>query len=779
MNIKEFLSLEVDLNKSTSQPLEFYLKKYLRLWYFFILSVFICITIGIIHLYLTPSQFEIASTLLINSVGENKSGLTSNAVLDDLDGYQISHIVENEVEVLTSVSLIHKTLQELSMYINFYVEDNFHRNKEIYGKEVPINIIYHQLSDRPKSPKDMVVLDIIDKEKFILEIDGIKNQYFFGEKILVFFGEITIYLKNDFDSSYPRSLLLSYNNLRKLSYEYQDYINATPTNKLSTVISLSLLEPSPEKGEQILSKLVEVYNTEALKKINSTAANTLTFIDQQLVKLTSELTEIERDVENYKNKNAISDLSAEAMLYLENSNEAKQKLSDYDINLEVLQNLEENLSINNPSVMVQGSLLIDDTNLSDLVNKYNELLRERKRLLTGITSDNPLAKTIDNQISNLKIDLVENIKSNKNSIQIAKKRLESNESEIEQRANRVPEIERELLEITRQQTSKQENYQFLMKKREEAILSLAATSVSNARIIDPPMASLYPTKPKKKLIFMLALFIGVSFPIGFIFLIEHFVEKIRIKEDLESLTKVPIMGEISSLKKQKNRHNSPSSNFLVREQISLIWSNMKFLSSDQENQTILVSSSVGGEGKTFFSINLAKSIASSGKRVVILEFDLRKPATFQQLGMRKLKPGIAEYLLDDKFKTHDILQLADDYANIFLVNAGKSLSDLTQIMNSPRLANLFEELREKFDHIIIDSAPIGLVADAFALSPFIDMLAYVVRYYQTKPSHIKLINNISQKDKFKNAVLILNDAKSEHTYTYEYGYYYDKKYAKT
>jgi len=777
MDIKELLTLDVDLKKSSSVPLEFHLKKYLRYWPFFLAGIMTLCGAALAYIYYTPNQYEVTSSLMINSNGENRTELSSNAVLDDLDGYQISHVIENEVEVLTSISLIQKALEELSLYNTFYMEDGFYRQKEIYGKDVPVQILYHRLNDHPTPFNGLARLYIIDDKKFILEMEeGIKNQYLFGEKLNNFFGDFTIFLNEEYNSSHPKSLFFSYNDLRKMSFEYRDNINAEPTNKLSTVISLSLIETITEKGEQILAKLAEVYNTDALKKVNSTAANTLAFIDQQMVKLTSELMEIELEVENYKNKNSISDLSAEAQLYLENSSNAKQKLSEYDIGIEVLNNLEDNLTKNNnPSIMVQGSLLIEDTNLSDLIKKYNELQRERKRLLNGITPDSPLAKNLDEQLSSLKADLLENIQSNKSSIEIARKNLEANELKIENRVNQVPQIERKLLEITRKQTSKQKNYEYLMKKREESVLSLAATSVSNARIIDPPMAGLYPAKPLKKLIMAFALILGLGLPFGVIFLYEHFFGKIRQKNDLEAISQVPIMGEVSTIKnKSKYQTNFPYKS-LLGEQISLIWTNMKFASRNQPNQVILTTSSIGCEGKTFFSINLAKIIALSGKKVVILEFDLRKPAVIQQMNLNVSKPGIYEYLTEDTYTTQDILRFYEDNANLFIIGAGKTPENPILTMSSPRLAELFHELRIKFDHIIIDSAPIGLVADAFALSSFTDMLVYMVRYYHTKPNHIDLINDIARKNKFKNPVLILNDAKAEHSYGYGYGYYYTKK----
>ncbi|MBD3627940.1 polysaccharide biosynthesis tyrosine autokinase [Cyclobacterium sp.] len=780
MDIKDLLNQEIDLKKTSSVPLEFYFKKYLRHWYLFLAGVLLLCGAALAYIYYTPSQYEINSTLMINNNTEAKKGFSNNTVLDDLDGYQTTSNVENEVEVLTSVSLIKKALENLDLYNTFFVADGFKRYKEIYGIEVPVSISYSKINDRPKKLTNMVGLEIIDDQSFELEMEeGFKSRHNFGDEISNFFGEFTIHLKENQQEFYPKSLFFTYNDMREMAFEYRENINAEPTNKLSTVISLKFLATIPEKGEDFLKTLVEVYNTEALKNINSTASNTLAFIDEQMEKLTTELAEIEKAVETYKNENSISDLSAESQIYLQNSNTTKQKLSEYDINFEVLNNLEENLtSSNNLSEMVQGSLLIEDDALSDLVKKYNELQRQRQRLLNGTTSDNPLVKNLDEQLFSLRSNLLENIQSSKKSLQVAKKSLQENALAIEERANRVPQIERELLNITRQQSIKQENYQYLMKKREESILSLAATSVSNARVIDPPIAGLYPARPMKKLIMVFAFILGLGIPFGLIFVKDYYFGKIGQKNEVEAMSQVPIMGEISHEKRKNLYLGTPHHKSLIGEQINLIWTNMKFASMKKTNQVILTTSSIGGEGKTFFSINLARTIGLSGKKTVILEFDLRKPSVLKQLGIKTNKPGISEYLSSENYITSDILTLSEENPNIFLIGAGKLPDNPLQIMNSPRLEGLFVELRSKFDHIIIDSAPIGLVADAFYLSAFADMVAYVVRYYYTKPNHLKLINEIAQNEKFPNPVLVLNDAKSEHSYGYKYGYYYDLKSAK-
>lgn len=777
MEIRDLLTQDIDVKKSSAVPLAFYFKKYLRLWYLFLIGIFSFVGAAFTYIYYTPEQYEITATLLINSGEEAKRGFSTNAVLDDLDGYQTSNIIENEIEVLTSVSLIRKVLENLNLYNSFFVADGFRRYRELFGEAVPVTISYTKLSDRPKNFPGMVRLEILDENSFILETEqGKRSQHQFGENLSNFYGEFTIQLKEERVESLPTTLFFTFNDMREMAFSYSEDIQAEPTNKLSTVISLSLPASIPEKGELILAKLAETYNSEAVKNVNSTAANTLSFVDEQMAKLTAELAEIEQAVEAYKNENSISDLSAESQLYLENSSTAKQKLAEYDIHIEVLNNLEENLTDqNNPSKMVQGSLLIDDVTLSDLVKKYNELQRDRQRLLNGTTADNPLVKNLDEQLYSLKSDLLENIQSNKRSIQIAKKSLEENSMKIEDRANRVPQIERELLAITRQQATKQENYQYLMRKREESVLSLAATSVSNARIIDPPMAGLYPIHPVKKLIVAFALLLGIGVPFGLIYLNSYFFGKIGQKNEVEAISQVPIMGEISHEKKKNLYVGNFNRRSLIGEQVNLIWTNMKFASMRKSNQVILTTSSIGGEGKTFFSINLARSIGLSGKKIVVLEFDLRKPSVFNQLGLKPTKPGLSEYLSDERFSARDILTLSEDNPNIFLVSAGKLPENPVQLLNSPRLEELFLELRSTFDHILIDSAPIGLVADAFALSPYADMLAYVVRYYYTKPNHLTLINDIAEKGKFRNPVLVLNDAKSEHSYGYGYGDYYTKK----
>ncbi|SHN02093.1 capsular exopolysaccharide family [Cyclobacterium lianum] len=781
MDLKDLLNQEIDLRKSSNVPLAFYIKKYLRYWYLFLGGVLLLCGAALAYIYYTPEQYEITSTLMINTNSEARRSFSNNTVLDDLEGYQTANIVENEVEILTSVSLIKKTLENLGLHNTFYVADGFKRFKEIYGDEVPVTIRYNKINEPSSDFSEMAKLEILDNQTFELEMeDGIKTLHNFGDQISNLYGEYSIHLKENLQGLYPKRLSFTYNNMQEMAFSYREAINVEPTNKLSTVISLSLLSSVPEKGKQILKALVDVYNTEALKNVNSTAANTLAFIDEQMEKLTTELAEIEKAVETYKNENAISDLSAESQLYLQNTGITKQKLAEYDINFQVLNNLEENLTNNtNLSDMVQGSLLIEDETLTDLVKKYNESQRQRQRLLNGTTSDNPLIKNLNEQLLNLKSNLIENIRSSKKSIQVAKESLQQNAATIEERANRVPHIERELLNITRQQAIKQENYQYLMQKREESILSLAATSVSNARVIDPPIAGPYPARPMKKLMMIFAFFMGLGIPFALIYANDYFFGTIGLKNEVEALSKVPIMGELSHENQKAIYLGTPQYKSLSGEQLNLIWTNMKFASMQKSNQVILTTSSIGGEGKTFFSINLARTIGLSGKKTVILEFDLRKPSVFQQLGVKTNKPGICEYLTNEAYTTRDILHLSEENPNIFLIGAGKLSDNPLQVMNSPRLAELFVELRGKFDHIIIDSAPIGLVADAFSLSPFVDMLAYVVRYYYTKTNHLKLINEIEEKGKFSNPVLILNGAKSEHSYGHGYGYYYDQKTAKT
>jgi tyrosine-protein kinase Etk/Wzc len=775
MNLKDLFSEENMVSSENGTDVFFLLKRLARNWYWILLSLSISVGLCSIYLYFQPAIYEIKSSLLINT-DERGAEFSQNIVLDDLEKHYSSKVVENEIEVLTSVNLIQLVLEELGLQNSFYVANGFLRKREIFGDEVPIYLDYKELNQKAINVSSLH-LEFIDNEYFYLvNENGTKKRVKYGEALKNNAGVFSIRLKDGtLPLEIPEELEVGFNHIRELAFDLKDEINAEPTNKLSTAVAITFYDPIPERGEEIVNKLVELYNKRALESLSSTAENTIEFIDLQMGKLTEDLGDIELKIEEFKKKYEISDLSSESQLFLESTRGNKQMLSEYQIKIDVLSDIIQELESGEDSYKVlQGIMIVEDQSLSDMINDFNQMLRERQRLMKTVNPSNPLLKNLESQIQDLRIDIIESAKNDRRSLQIAVNNLEETGRKTDERVGKVPLIERELLNLTRDQGIKQENYLYLMKKREEAMLSSAATSGKNAKVIDPAMAGIYPVRPLKKFLLFGSLILGFAIPLSILMVSDKLFGKITQKSDLERLTKTPLLGEVARSKKSNIYLNDPTQRSIIGEQVSLIWSNLKFAVKGDECKVLATTSSVGGEGKTFFTIQMARVMAASGKKVAVLEFDLRKPAMLEKLKLKREK-GVADYLEDENLKIEDVIFRPDENQNISIIGAGQLPDNPMYAMNNPRIKELIEGLKLGFDYVLLDTAPVGLVSDAYTLAPYIDALIYIVRYNFTQNTHVGIINAIFEKSKFNNPFIVLNDAKIEHFYGYGYGYYGEQK----
>lgn len=758
--------------KSKPLNLQLLILKYLKYWYLFLAGVVLCVGAAVYMMYYATPQYLISSTLLIKA-DDKGSDFSQNAVFADLENYQTYSVVENEIEILQSASIMRRVFSELELYNAYFVEEAFSRKREIYGREVPINIVIHQYDSLGYSKDNTIKIHLVDEEGFEIEDVNEKKTYFkYGEKIQNFFGEFSVERNSPINAEAPHTIFVAFNHLDALAGAYSGAINVEVANKLASVLNVSLLDPVPQKGRDIVNKLIEVYNKEAVFVKNQIAANTIKFIDEQLETITAELFEIEARAENYKQANQITNVSAATNDYLTNTSSYQSQIAANAIKIDVLQSIEQYLVQQEDNFqMVPSSLTIDDPTFLNLLNKFNELQRERERMLRTTQPSNPLVLNINEQLDNLKRSLLENLRQIKNGLEITNRNLVSSNSDISTRAQRVPEIERQLVELSRQQAIKEEHFLYLTKKREESALSLAATTVSNSRVIDPATSSNGPVKPNKKLIYAFAFMLGLGMPFGFIFLKDMLNTKVMDKSDIEDHTLVPILGEISHHNTDEILAISEKVKTPVAEQFRLLRTNLQFATAHQANKVILVTSSKSGEGKTFFSLNLAVSLSMTDKNVVILEFDLRKPALLKKLKIKN-DIGLSDFLNSDKYTVEDLFRKSAAAPDITLIGCGDIPPNPAELMMSKRMHELFEELKRRFDVVIIDSAPVGQVADAFALAPFIDQTLYVVRYNYTTKDQIDFIDDIGKNKKLSNPMIVMNDAKKVMGYGYGYGYEY-------
>ena len=416
--------------------------------------------------------------------------------------------------------------------------------------------------------------------------------------------------------------------------------------------------------------------------------------------------------------------------------------------------------------MVPSTLSIDDPTLTNLIADFNILQRERERMLRTTQPNNPIVTNLNQQLISLRSSIVENIKNIKKGLIISRNSLFATANQFQSRASKVPTIERELLDINRQQSIKQEHYLLLTQKREEAMLTLAATSVGNIRVIQPPSAFKDPVEPKKILIYAFGLILGMGFPFGIIYLNGLLKEKIEYKSDVEKLTKTKILGEIS---KDKNKNGivaiGKSKRTLLAEQFRFIRSSIIPFALKNESKVIMVSSGMSGEGKTFFSLNLAISFGLIEKSVVLLEMDLRKPAILSALNI-KSKKGISDLLNENNSDIDSIIHKDHKIENVDIIGCGTPPEDPAELLGNENLFRIINQLRQKYDYVILDTAPIGLVSDSFMLAEMSDISIFMVRCNYSTKAQVRTIEDIRKNRRFNNPMIVLNDAEMEITYGY-------------
>ncbi len=791
MKLSDLLNeLEEEENHANTESINYRMLffKYFSKWHWFAVGLFTCLSLASIYIYFSTPQYLVTSKLLLKD--ENKGAdFTSNPVLSEMLGFRSTSSVENEAEVLKAENLMVKVFQELDLTNAYYKPNGNFRWKEVYGSEVPIQVVIHQRNDYYEVEDNSMIVNIKNGNEFEMEVPGgTKQTYKFGQKLINFYGEFSI-IKNPqlVNSSDSLDILVSkdYEQIKIEFYDpaavgkyYATNLSVEIVNKLASVVALYIFDAHPQKGRDIMQKLIEVYNQEAENEKNTIARNTITFIDEQLIGLTNELNSIEHKGEEYKLKNSITDFSAEAQLYLSSTTANRQQLSEFSIQIDVLESIESYLRNQGTDYeMVPSTLSIQDPTLTNLIADFNLLQRERERMLRTTQPNNPIVLNINQQLTSLRSSILENLKNIKNGLIISRDNLQSTANQFQNRAAQVPTMERELLDISRQQGIKQQHYLYLIQKREEAVLTLEARTANNTKIIDPPTPSDKPVSPKKKLIYTFGLLMGIAFPFGIIFILDLWQEKIQLKSDVEKFTSTKILGEISRNKGGEGVVAiSKNKRTLIAEQFRFIRSNLSFSTYKQPNKVIMVTSGISGEGKTFFSINLAISLGLADKKVAILEFDLRKPAMLSALGL-KAPLGLSDYLENKIYDLDDIIHPLILCENVSVLGCGKIPENPAELMMGDKLPKLIEDLSARFDHVIIDTAPIGLVSDSFILSEIADVTIFMLRYNYSTKSQVKTIEDIRKHEKFKMPLIVLNDAKLEMTYGYSATY--GKKYYQT
>jgi tyrosine-protein kinase Etk/Wzc len=771
MNNNELFPLESE--QPQAKDLKRILQQYSRFWYLFVLGASIGLGLAFLYLkYYAVPQYMTYGTMLIK---DDKSGqnLSNADAFADLSTFKSSRNIDNEIEILKSASIMDRVVKELDLFTSYYVEGKI-IDKEIYGEGLSIKVVRNSI-DSTAAGRSFIIYLKSGNSFDLKDETGAVSSHSFGQQIKMPYGSFTITGKSS-SAAVGKKIIVRFQNIHQVADHYNKAVSVLPVSKGASVLNITLVDPIAERAKNVVNKLMDVYNKEAVEDKKLVGVSTLKFLDDRLSFLTNELSSVEKGVERYKSSNGLTDITTQATDFTSQATDYNKQLSEWAIQIDVLESLEAYLKKNSGQYsMVPSTLGIQDATLVTLIGKFNELQAERERRLQTTAPTSVLIQNINEQLANLQANILENLRNIKGGLQITSNNLKKTSGQFQSRIRSVPGMERELLEIKRQQSIKQNIYAYLLQKREETALSLAATT-SVARVLDYAKGGDYPISPNRQMIYLIALLTGLALPFAAISLANMLNNKVQTQQDVTSVVGAPIIGEIAHNSKKESIVVTRGNRSPIAEMFQLVRTNLHFAVAGLDKVVLLMTSSTSGEGKTFLSINIAASLVATGKRVIILDLDLREPKIAANLGL-PAERGMADYLVSDSMLISEIIRPVEKVPGLFAITAGPVPHNPAELIMSPKFSNLIQELKEDFDYIIIDSAPVGLVSDAYTLSTLADLTVYVVRYNYTFKAQLNILKNSLKNKTLTRPVVLLNDAKEANggTYGYGYGYGYDKK----
>ena len=776
---------EAQESKEENIDIKELLFKYVIHWPWFVGAVVACLIAAWIYLYMSTPVYNISATVLIKDDKKGGSaGMLSGLESLGLDGMiSPSQNIDNEIEVLRSKTIVKEVVENLGLYISYTDEDEF-PSKNMY-KTSPVQVsLTPQEADLLEEP--MIVEMTLQPQGSIdvnVEIGDDEYQKHFEKLPAVFpTHKGTLAFFQTPDSILPskkaseeivgvertvRNITATINKPLAVAKGYCGNMTIEPTSKTTSVAVISLKNSNVQRGKDFINKLLEMYNINTNNDKNKVAQKTAEFINERISIISKELGSTEKDLESFKRGAGITDLTSDAQIALTGSAEYEKKRVENQTQINLLQDLQKYMQ-NEGYEVLPSNIGLQDVNLSAAINRYNDVLVERKRLLRTSTENNPTIINLDTSIHAMKENVQVSLDRVLRGLFITKADLDREANRYSRRISEAPGQEREFVSIARQQEIKAGLYLMLLQKREENAITLAATA-NNAKIIDDAIADEAPVSPKGKMIYLVALVLGVGIPVGVIYMLELTKFKIEGRADVEKLTSVPIIGDIPLTdEKQGAIAVFENQNNLMSETFRNIRTNLQFM-LENDKKVILVTSTVSGEGKSFISANLAISLSLLGKKVVIVGLDIRKPGLNKVFNIPRKGVGITQYLANPEKNLMDLVQLSDVSKNLYILPGGSVPPNPTELLARDGLDKAIEMLKKNFDYVILDTAPVGMVIDTLLIGRVADLSVYVCRADYTHKNEYTLINELAENNKLPNLCTVINGLDLKRR---KYGYYY-------
>jgi capsular exopolysaccharide synthesis family protein len=770
---------EINTTAQQSNELSIFIKKAFFHWPLYIIVAILSILGGYLYLRYTKPVYLSSGKIYIK---DEKKGSRDLDALKELSLFSSSKVVENEMEIIRSPLLLQDVIKNNGFNIRYFVKGRV-VSKEIY-ENLPINL--QIVSDSAKVGNYLLDIDVKgsnlkvsynDKEHPEQRnvINTAYNSPFFVGK-----DEFIIIHNVEADRARNTGYQVKVDSVLQLAYQKANEIKTSLVNKQASVFEVSYEDEVAKRAADLVNALLITYNQYTLKDKNQIAVNTINFIESRLASLGSELSTVERDVENFKKNRGITEIGESSKLVLEQVKDADQKLDEANIQLSIYNQIET--YINNPSnttpfTPVFGNV---DQTLVSLINRYEELAKEKKRLSLSLQPSNPILQNLDAQIEDARNTVKSYISGYKRNAATARGGLQRKVNEIEGLINNIPGYERQYITLKRQQSVKEALYLYLLQKKEESAVSYASNTIDN-KVISPAYVPNVPVSPRKSTIFSAFILAGFVLATIYLYLKYSLNIKTHTKKEVEKILGLPVVAEI--FKQEDDKSSSHQTRSLLNEQMLNLRTNLKFLLNNVSGTpVILFTSSISGEGKTFLASNLGNSLTFNGKRVVLLELDLRKPKLSASFNINN-SSGITNYLVGAE-TLEQITNKVPGTERLYLIPSGPIPPNPVELLESEKMKQLLNTLRQQYDYIIIDTAPIGLVTDAKSLAPFVDCVLFVTRFNFTPIPKLTEVADNLKTSSFKKIGVVFNSvvpgsSHSASTYGYGYGYNYGYGYLAT
>ncbi len=743
-------------------------QRYLPYWPLFVILITISLGSAFVFLKLSPPIYEIVGKVLVK---DEKKGVDASKVLDALNVFGEKKIVENEIDIFESWPILEAVVKDLNLFQTISHEENL-RTIDVYGSTSPV-VFEAVKPDSINKFSKTVSFTVHWKSNFII-IDG--KKYYDGGKIELQDNMFILHFNPDFAGVKDESKYnLNVTSVASTALALKAGLKIESTSKQSTVIQIVMESTNRKKGEDIINTLIYEYQKAALKDKNQVASNTLSFVEDRLRIMVQDLSDVETNIEKYKKKEGIINVSEQSTLFLETVKSNDQKLSEINLQLSVLGDVEKYVGGKGSNPGTVPSLLgINDPTLVQLLTKLYEAEMQYAKLkrISGEKSD--MLEQARYEINSLKPALLENIRNIRDNLNTTKSNLQSDLGKLDKMLQQVPAKEKALLQISREQVIKNSIYSFLLQKREETALSYSS-AVSDSRIIEGGRSKPIPVKPIPKLILGIGFALGLFSSIFIVIIREQFNRKILFRKEIEQQTGVPIVGELIFSEHGENPLVIGDGNRTVlAEQIRIVRTNLSYFGIKDDKKVILVTSSIPGEGKSFVSLNLAVSYALMGKKVALLELDMRKPKIAKQLKMEVVK-GIANHLVG-MASMAEITMSVNEFKGLYLLPSGPIPPNPSELITTEAFKSMIVELKKTYDYVIFDTPPVSVVTDAQLIAEYADATLYVVMHDKTPKVFLGMIANIYQQKKLPNMSVLFNGIKPRgfglYGYTYGNGYGY-------